>query len=151
MQSILVRLVDRLPPRFRAFGTTGRIALLAQFIRFGFVGVAGLVVDTATVYALRGWLGLYGAGIAAYGTAATFNWLLNRFWTFRGQGNGAAHKQWARYLVANLAGFILNRGTYALMIYSLPSAAREPVLATAAGALVGLGLNFHLSRRMVFR
>ena len=71
------------------------------FTRFGAVGRVGCVVDTATVYGLRGALGLYGAGIVAYFIAATVNWLLNRVWTFRGQGSGPAHQQWARFLGSN--------------------------------------------------
>jgi hypothetical protein len=63
-----------------------------QFLRFGVVGAIGFLIDTATVYAVRGSLGLYGAGLAGYVTAATGNWLLNRVWTFRGRGYGPAHR-----------------------------------------------------------
>jgi putative flippase GtrA len=113
--------------------------------------VAGLVVDTTTVYALRGSLGLYGAGLAAYGTGGTTTWLFNRLWTFRGRGSGPAHRQWLRFLAANLIGFVLNRGTYALAVTFLPIAASQPVIATSAGALAGMFVNFSLSRRLVFR
>jgi putative flippase GtrA len=123
----------------------------AQFIRFGMVGGMGFVVDTATVYALRGVLGLYGAGIAAYAVAATGNWALNRIWTFKGQGSAAAHRQWALFFVTNLAGFALNRGTYALLVTYVALAADQPVIATASGAVAGMFVNFYLSRRVVFR
>ncbi len=151
MQSVLHRLVAILPAGLRAQATPARVVMLSQFIMFGVVGVIGLILDTGTVYALRGWFGLYGAGIAAYFVAASGNWVLNRLWTFRGQGSGPAHRQWMRFLAANLAGFVLNRGAYALMVTFVAAAAREPVLATSAGAIAGLLLNFHLSRRMVFR
>ena len=122
-----------------------------QFLRFGAVGLCGFVVDTATVYTLRGSLGLYGAGVVAYLTAATATWLLNRIWTFRGLGSGPAHRQWMKFLLVNLIGFILNRGAYALLVTFYALAAREPVIAVAAGAVAGMFVNFGLSRRLVFR
>jgi putative flippase GtrA len=111
----------------------------------------GLIVDTASVYGLRGWLGLYGAGAAAYCLAATATWLAHRRWTFPGRSGGSARRQWARFLAANLVGFVLNRGTYALLVTFLPLAARQPVIATTAGAVAGMFINFSLSRRLVFR
>ena len=144
--------IDRLlPASLRRFATPVRLNMAAQFIRFGAVGVFGLIIDTATVYGLRHTLGLYGAGLIAYLLAATGNWLLNRIWTFRGQGTGPAHRQWAMFMVANLAGFVLNRGTYALMVTFVAAAAEQPVIATASGAVAGLLVNFTLSRRIVFR
>lgn len=125
--------------------------MAAQFLRFGVVGVIGFLFDTATVYALRAPLGLYGAGIAAYLVAASINWVLNRTWTFRGQGAGPAHHQWARYMLTNVAGFVLNRGTYAALVTLFVVCAAQPVLAVAAGAVAGMGVNFALSRRVVFR
>ncbi len=125
--------------------------VVAQFLRFGTVGAFGFLVDTAVVYALRVPLGLYGAGVAAYFAAASANWALNRRWTFRGQGGGPAHRQWARFLLVNLAGFVLNRGMYAALVTAIPLCADQPVLAVAAGSLAGMGVNFSLSRRIVFR
>lgn len=142
--------LDRVPPSSR-FVTPARLTLAAQFCRFGVVGAAGFVIDTATVYGLRHMLGLYGAGLVAYVTAATGNWILNRIWTFRGQGSGPAHRQWAMFMLANLGGFVLNRGTYVLLVTFLAAAASQPVIATAAGAIAGMFVNFGLSRRLVFR
>lgn len=137
-------------PRARRV-TTERLAIVGQFARFGVVGLIGLGIDTAIVYALRAPLGLYGAGIVSYCVAATGNWLLNRVWTFRGLGSGPAHRQWARFLLANLLGFVLNRGTYAALVAFVPLADAQPVIATASGAVAGMFVNFALSRRYVFR
>ena len=131
--------------------TLGQRRIIAQFLRFGVVGGVGFVVDTVTVYSLLDRLGLYGAGIAGFVTAASANWLLNRIWTFRGQGTGPAHRQWAMFMLTNLVGFVLNRGTYALLVTFVAVAARQPVLAIAAGAVAGMFVNFSLSRRLVFR
>jgi putative flippase GtrA len=59
--------------------------------------------------------------------------------------------QWRRFLAANLTGFIINRGLYAILVTFVAAAARQPVIATFAGALAGMALNFNLSRKMVFR
>ncbi len=151
MRALLLHIAARLPSPARRFATPGRIVLLIEFLMFGTVGLVGLVLDTATVYALRYRLGLYGAGVVAYGVAATGTWLLNRLWTFRGRGSGSAYRQWRRFLLANLAGFVLNRGTYAALVTFVPRCAEQPVFAVAAGAIVGMFLNFSLSRTLVFR
>jgi putative flippase GtrA len=148
MQTTLLRL---LPASWQLSATPVRLAMAAQFVRFGVVGLAGLVVDTATVYGLRYSLGLYGAGLVAYVFAATGNWILNRLWTFRGLGSGPAHRQWAMFMVTNLGGFVLNRGTYAILVTFVAAAANQPVIATAAGSIAGMFVNFSLSRRLVFR
>jgi putative flippase GtrA len=151
MQGLLLRLASRLPQPGRIFATPARIATLVQFMMFGTVGLVGFAFDTATVYSLRHSLGLYSAGVAAYVVAATVTWLLNRLWTFRGLSSGKVHRQWARFLVVNLGGFVLNRGTYALLVTLVAVCAEQPVYAAAAGAIVGMFLNFGLSRTMVFR
>jgi putative flippase GtrA len=125
--------------------------VVTQFLMFGTVGTVGFLVDTGTVYALRHPMGLYGAGMLAYGVAATATWMLNRLWTFRGLGSGPAHHQWARFLVVNLGGFVLNRGTYVVLVTFVALCAAQPVYAVGAGAIAGMFLNFSLSRMVVFR
>lgn len=122
-----------------------------EFLKFGAVGSLGFLIDTATVYALRHSVGLYGAGVLAYLLAASVNWALNRAWTFRGRGHGAAHRQWLRFIAVNLIGFVVNRGTFVALIALVPLATAYPVLAVAAGAVAGMVLNFVLSRSLVFR
>ncbi|GAN78235.1 GtrA family protein [Acidisphaera rubrifaciens] len=159
MDALLAYLARCLPRPLRTRATPDSLALAAQFVRFATVGLAGLVVDTTTVYALRGTLGLYGAGLAAYGTGATTTWWLNRLWTFRAHteqaraapGRVRLHRQWALFLLANSAGFVLNRGTYALLVTFVPVCAAQPVLATSAGAVAGMFVNFAMSRSVVFR
>lgn len=140
-----------LPQRLRRHATVRRLAVLEEFVRFGLVGLVGFACDTAIVYALRGSLGLYGAGLVSYLVAATVTWLLNRWWTFRGRGAGSAHRQWALFLLANFGGFILNRGTFFLLVTFVAICAREPVFAVFAGMLAGMMSNFTLSRTLVFR
>ena len=141
--SLIDRLAQALPERHRSLG--------GEFLRFGTVGAFGFCIDVAVVYALRGALGLYGAGMVAYLAAASANWALNRIWTFRDRAHSAVHAQWARFLLVNLFGFVLNRGAYSILIASLPAARAQPVIAVAAGSISGFLVNFLLSRRLVFR
>jgi putative flippase GtrA len=148
----LLQLSAWLPNPLRGYASEARIQLLVQFLMFGLVGLVGFMIDTATVYGLKGFVGLYVAGIAAYFTAATGTWFCNRLWTFRHVARSEPwHVQWRRFLGANLGGFVINRGVYALLITFVDVAARQPVIAVFAGALAGMTLNFNLSRKMVFR
>ena len=112
----------------------------------------GFLVDTAVVYATARPLGLYGAGAFAYAVAVTTTWWLNRVWTFReSNASGPMHRQWLRFVVANMPGLCLNLGAYFTLVAAVPLCARFPVIAVAAGAVAGMTANFILSRRMVFQ
>ncbi len=134
-----------------AFLTPERRATLARFLRFATVGASGVPVDAAVVYALRSTAGLYVAGLAAYFVAATWTFALNRAWTFAGHNDAPLWQQWLRFLGANLSGFVLNRGTYMLLVTLVPLCAEHPVLAVGAGAIAGLFANFFATSRLVFR
>jgi putative flippase GtrA len=122
-----------------------------QFLRFGVVGTIGFIVDTGVLYlGLALGLGLYSGRALSYVVAASANWALNRAWTFRGQGDAPALRQWVAFLVVNLVGFACNYGTYAALVAGVPLVAEHPVLGVAAGSLAGMVGNFLLSRRFVF-
>lgn len=137
----LARLHDRHGPLFR------------QFLQFGVVGTVGFLVDNAFVYTAHFvfGLGLILAGLLSFFVAATGNWFLNRSWTFKGASTGRLHHEWLRYLGTNAIGFVLNRGVYIALIATTAICVAHPVLALAAGSVAGLGVNFVMSRRVVFR
>lgn len=128
-----------------------RLGFSESFLRFGFVGMLGFVWDTGTVYALRPFTNLYIAGTCGFLVAATLNWLCHRLWTFQSAPRDRAHVQWMKFLVANTLGFVFNRGTFFLLIAFMPLVATYPVIGIAAGVFVGLGFNYFLSKRFVFR
>ncbi len=128
-----------------------RTGLSPDLLRFGVVGVTGLLVDTTTVYSLRGPLGLYAAGVFGFLFAASANWGMNRLWTFRHRVHVAAHRQWLRYLGANLIGFVINRGLFFTLITISSLCHDQPILPIAAGALAGLLFNYSLSTKYVFQ
>ncbi len=127
-----------------------RTGLSESFIRFGIVGTLGFCWDTLTVYALKNVAGLYIAGTAGFLVAASANWMLNRFWTFRYQNHIAAHIQWAKFMAANSVGFIFNRGTFFELIAISPICRSHPVFAIVAGSAAGILFNYFLSKRLVF-
>ena len=124
--------------------------LVMQFLRFGTVGAAGFVVDTAVVYTLRGSIGIYAAGAVAYAVAATFTWTFNRLWTFRMAPRTHAGRQWMLFLATQSVGFVVNRGVFAILVTFSPFCATHPVAAIAVGVAGGMFLNFAAARRYVF-
>ncbi len=139
MEAVLERLLGVGPAR-----------LAMEFLRFGTVGAAGFVVDTGVVYALRGSIGIYAAGVAAYGAAATFTWFFNRLWTFRAAPRTHAARQWAVFVATQSLGFVVNRGVFAVLVTVSPFCATHPVVAIAAGVAAGMFFNFAAARRYVF-
>ena len=137
--------------RLSTLMTPERRLLVQQFARFGTVGVAGAVVDITTVYAAMAALGLYLAGLLAYVAAVTTTWALNRAWTFAGRGSGGLFRQWLLFVAANGVGFVLNRGTFFVLVTLLPVCTQHPVIAILAGVSAGMFANFNLSRSVVFR
>lgn len=127
----------------------GGIAI--QFLRFGAVGAVGFVVDTGLVYGLRGAIGIYAAGALAYLGAASFTWLFNRIWAFRGAAHQPAIRQWGVFLATQSIGFVVNRGVFAALVMGSAICAEHPVIAIFAGMVAGMFLNFAFARRYVFR
>lgn len=142
------------PPKAGLSGLIERHGLLIrQFFQFGVVGTFGFVVDytvVRTAHFVFG-LGLIPAGILSFFVAATANWFLNRIWTFRGRSTGRMHHEWLRYLASNALGFVPNRGVYIALVSTSALCVKHPILAVAAGSIAGLGVNFLMSRRVVFR
>ncbi len=124
---------------------------MSQFLRFAMVGVIGFFVDAGVlrfVVAILG-LNLYSGRVVSFLCAATVTWALNRTFTFRHRGAPAA--QWLRFVSVNALGAAVNFGTYALMVGLWPLARHFPTLAVAGGSVAGMGFNYTLMKRVVFR
>ncbi|WP_207457149.1 GtrA family protein [Azospirillum sp. SYSU D00513] len=140
--SRLGRLLDR--PRGR---------LLVQFMRFGLVGVGGLAVDTAVLYAIL-WSGAAEFPVAralSFLCAVTATWALNRSFTFRDAVREPPHRQWAKFAAANGIGGAVNIAVSLGLEANVAVVAAYPVLAVCAGSVAGLLFNFFTSRWLVFR
>lgn len=126
-----------------------------QLLRFGAVGIAGLVIDVAVLEAaLALGAGFYGGRTLSFLAAASGTWLLNRLWTFRSEtarANRGLAGEWARYVALMLAGGSVNYAVYALCIETSAQARTWPALAVAAGSLAGMVVNYASARWLVFR
>ncbi|EWY40362.1 hypothetical protein N825_37275 [Skermanella stibiiresistens SB22] len=125
----------------------------AEIVRFGLVGVVGLLVDIAVLHLCLeiGGLGLYWSRLVSYLAAATTTWALNRAFTFSDAKVGKIHHQWARFVTVNAVGGAVNYAVYAALVASGDPFATYPALAVAAGSLSGLFFNFTASKKLVFR
>lgn len=129
----------------------GRLGI--QFAKFGVVGVIGLVVDTAVLYAgLALGLEFFAARIPSFFAAATATWALNRAFTFKDAGRGGSLlRQWATFLAANAFGGVVNYGVSVGLEAGVELVAAHPVLAVAAGSIAGMFFNFAASKHLVFK
>lgn len=125
--------------------------LPVSFLRFGLVGIGGLGVDVATLYAAMGGFGLGAvpARVVSFFVAATFTWWMNRRYTFKRSGKSLL-SEWGTFLLANAFGGLVNFGVYTAVVMQGFPYAWLPALATGAGSLSGMFFNYTASRRFVF-
>lgn len=126
--------------------------LFFELFRFGIVGVIGLLINIFVVYAARPVLNLQLCGVLGFLVAATGTWVLHRNFTFKPISTKPApiYRQWLAFLTVNAAG----GGIYILVFYVLtkesPLCLKYPFIAVCAGGILGMGINFTLSKTMVF-
>jgi putative flippase GtrA len=126
--------------------------LLAHFVKFSLVGVVGFVIDSGVlVLLLMAGLDPLGGRVCSYLVAASGTWYCNRRFTFRDRRSAAGTRQWLGFLAANSIGAMVNYGTFAALVLTVPTVAVHPVIGVAAGSIMGLACNFTLSRALVFR
>ncbi|HTP76526.1 MAG TPA: GtrA family protein [Rhizomicrobium sp.] len=134
-----------------------RLLLRHPFLRFGFVGGCGFIVDETVLSILHYLIGVdrYSARAVSIFCAATFTWWGNRNLTFAEHaatgGIGAVAREWLKFMLANGFGALVNYATYSLCVGFAPAPFSNPLLATAIGVAVGLVFNFTLSKRFVFK
>ena len=92
--------------------------LLAYAVKFGVVGLIGLVIDVTLFNLLR--LGVFGEGHWAQSAigaktistsvAIIFNWLGNRYWTFRHHRRRNYVREFVEYVIVSLGGMLIALG-----------------------------------------
>ena len=122
-----------------------------RFMAFCIAGTLGFIADVAVLWLVLDQLGLYLGRVVSFMVAVTVTWIVNRHLAFHDRRATAWSREWARYIVANSAGAVLNYGTYVLMVSTLSLAATYPYLGVAAGSIAGLVLNFTASNFLVFQ
>jgi putative flippase GtrA len=123
-------------------------------IRFGLVGIVNSLVDLVlyTALSLLG-IGAVPANLVSTTAGTACSFLLNRGFTFRA-GAGRLRVQLAYFVLVNIVGlWVLHPLVIAAVTAALPAA--SPLLGAAvpkaAAIAVGLGWNFLLYNRVVFR
>jgi putative flippase GtrA len=124
---------------------------LLRVLSFGVIGCVGFVVDTLMLYAaLSVGSGLIGGRVISYFCAVTVTWALNRRFTFASRAPAPFFQQWAKFVVFQISGAIVNLGVYAVMVNTSAFCAAHPVLGVAAGSIAGMGVNYVTAQRYVF-
>lgn len=125
---------------------------MKKLILFGFVGVAGFLVDALVLYLFKDYMGLYGARLISFLAAVVTTWILNRQLTFREKSSALSKKkEFANYLFFMLFGGVVNYTAYSISVYNSSWIAQYPVIAVAIGSLCGLAVNFTTSSLFVFK
>jgi putative flippase GtrA len=133
----------------------------ATFLRFAAVATVMAGIDIAGLYALKLALGInvYFARIASYAAAATAGYFLNHRFTFHDQPRKRRRAaDMGRFYTVFAGGGLVNYATFAVVVAlghhtSVWASSRHwlPLLGISLGGLAGMGFNYGLSRKFVFR
>lgn len=84
-------------------------ALIWKFIKFGIVGLSGVVVDFAFTYICKEWIKIpkYIANAIGFTIAAISNYIFNRIWTFHSH-NPEITIEFIKFFVISLIGLAIN-------------------------------------------
>ncbi|WP_257656630.1 GtrA family protein [Parapedobacter lycopersici] len=103
--------------------------LINKFLKFGLVGLSGVVVDFGVTWGCKEKLHLhkYVANSLGFMVATVSNYLLNKFWTFHAVGRDAMFIEFSKFFGIALVGLLINN----LILYVVHEK---------------LGLNFYLAK-----
>ena len=112
--------------------------LIAKFVKFGIVGLSGMVVDFGVLYLMRDVVGLGDilSNTISFTAAATSNYFLNRIWTFRSHEKQVG-KEYLKFLLVSVIGLGINNGVLLLSNLLWPEAYQHGVL-----SLFGLTIDY---------
>jgi dolichol-phosphate mannosyltransferase len=128
-----------------------RFGVWARCAEFLLVGLSGAFVDLGVLSLLLTGLAFEVARPLAILTAMTWNFVLNRTFTFEDSRHHSIARQYAGFVAACSLGAMANWVTSVGLIRSVTVLAGHPLIAAAAGVIVGAAFNFLLCNRLVFR
>ncbi len=84
--------------------------LTKQFVKFGVVGVIGMIINLAVLYCLTTYLNIYYllSAVIAFGVAVTNNYLLNKVWTFKERLKNKLLSKSVKFLTVSLIALSIN-------------------------------------------
>lgn len=126
---------------------------LTRVFKFGMVGGSGFVVDMSLYALFHSVLGmnLLVARSIAYWLTSTWNWYLNRIFTFKDAENARKRDQWAKYIVMCLISFVPSMGTFYGLTHSSQFFMDNSQLALIAGVLAGALFNYIVAGFLIFK
>jgi putative flippase GtrA len=153
-------------PRRPSRGRASRLRSLSSstglrtMLSFGVVGLGGMVIDVGVFNALR--LGVFGHGalidkpltaaVISASLAIVFNWVGNRFWTFRQQRRTDVVRELLEYGAVAVLGLGVGLLCLAVSHYllGLHSLAADNIAKNVVGLGLGTVVRFSLSRWWVW-
>jgi putative flippase GtrA len=135
-------------------------ALIAQFARFGVVGIVGLVVDVGLFNLLYVTAlspshvanGPFWAKLISTSIAIVVNWLGNRYWTFRHQRRSHWVREGIEFVLVSIGGLIIAEGCLLFSEYVLgfQSQLADNIATNVVGLALGTIFRFVFYRFWVF-
>ncbi len=94
---------------------------VSRFLKFGLVGAIGFVVDFGVTALLRDGLHVqeFVANTVGFSVAATSNYLLNRWWTWRSHSRQVL-REYLKYIVVSVVGLGINTAVIYLWMALTP-------------------------------
>ena len=134
--------------------------LLAQFARFGAVGLVGVVIDLGVFNVLRATVfapetiheGPVLAKVVSTLLAIVANWVGNRFWTFRAHRGRQLWREFVEFLAVSLGGSAIGLACLWVSHYLLgfTSILADNISGNVVGLALGTAFRFTLYKLWVF-
>lgn len=125
------------------------IRILLKFLKFALVGASGTVVNMAVFSVFYGFFYTppWGASLAGFTIAVTFNYIINALWTFRAQ---TGIYSFITYFFGNTGGLVINLVVLQAVLFQAGHLPAAGYIAQAAGIAAGMVFNF-LAASFIFR
>ena len=134
--------------------------LISQFAKFGVIGAIGVVINAALFNLLRSTIfepshvqdGAIWAYIVATLVAIVFNWIGNRYWTFRKEARKHPLSEAVEFFVVSLVGLGIGTGCLWLShnVLGYTSQLADNISTNVIGLALGTLFRFALYRLWVF-
>ncbi|OUZ12499.1 hypothetical protein BHE97_01985 [Aeromicrobium sp. PE09-221] len=134
--------------------------VVSYALKFGVVGLIGLVIDVGLFNLLRfgplsadAWVSsALGAKTVSTSVAIVFNWVGNRYWTFRAERRPGWFKEFLEYLVVSIGGMGVSLLClwFSHHVLDLTSALADNISANVIGLALGTIFRFMLYRYWVW-
>ena len=120
-----------------------KFRLQTEFIQYGLVGASGFVVDICFYFAMQVLsVDHLLARAISFWPAVSWNWALNRWFTFRERRRRPRAKQWLEFVITSFIGFSINWGVYSWSTTNIDFFADNRLAALIMGILFASVFNF---------